>query len=468
MVMIKIKKLSYVITALLACVAVFLSILSVMQHPLIGDDRHFIWDLSEHGSMIAFIIDYYNTWGGNIFHTMIWAYFSSSSINLLLYKALLVPIFVLMAVLAYYLSTNRFPSLARQSYQDFIVYASILWLAIPEIGQTIAWATGSVYLCMTFCSLIFLSLINHGRQKILLGIKLNYGLISRIFILVFAFLIGTSSVQMFSSLMFVILYWLWDLKKEELLREIPAVFYLSLLCLLLGFLVLVIAPGNYERLATYEDQALTSIFLKYFMYLAGAYFSGGSGNLGSSLILGSVVIMLSGSIKKIKDIKRESLVWFGASLISLAPMILAVNFTSPRTTFMAAIFFLIGIKSMSQSHNEFGGSAFTANSIPILCCLLVIVDSFVGWSSNLSLTKEVENRMSIIETSIQENKKDIIVPYFATIPSRQTYMMKPNHDQEYLDIMAKHFKVNSIKQDSSMSAPKPNTLNSLKALREVL
>ena len=144
-----------------------------------------------------------------------------------------------------------------------------------------------------------------------------------------------------SSLMFVILYWLWDLKKEELLREIPVVFYLSLLCLLLGFLALVIAPGNYERLATYEDQALTSIFLKYFMYLAGAYFSGGSGNLGSSLILGSVVIMLSGSIKKIKDIKRESLVWFGASLISLAPMILAVNFTSPRTTFMAAIFFLI-------------------------------------------------------------------------------------------------------------------------------
>jgi len=246
------------------------------------------------------------------------------------------------------------------------------------------------------------------------------------------------------------------------------IFYISLTGFLLGFLVLIIAPGNYERLATYEAPDFISRLLKYFLYLAGAYFSGGSGNLGTSLVLGSVIIMLAGSFKAINLIKRDSFVWFGASLSSLAPMIFAVDFTSSRTTFMATIFLLIGIKSLVKREHGVSSSNILMSYIPILCCLLVIVDSFVGWASNRSLAREVENRMQIIELSIQANKKEIIVPYFTTIPSRQTFMLKPNHDQEYLDIMAEHFEVTFIRHDNSEGAPKPNTLHPLKALRELL
>ena len=184
--------------------------------------------------------------------------------------------------------------------------------------------------------------------------------------------------------------------------------------------------------------------------------------------LGSLIIMLSSSFKTINLIKQDSIVWFGASLFSLAPMILVVDFTSSRTTFMATVFLLIGIKSLVKKEHGISESYILISYVPILCCLLVIVDSFVGWASNRSLAGEVENRMQIIELSIQANEQEIIVPYFTTIPSRQTFMLKPNHDQEYLDIMAKHFEVTSIRHDNSEGAPKPNTLHPLKALRESL
>ena len=465
---IKLNKFFNGMTVLLASIAFLLSIFSVMQHPLIGDDRHFMWSLYDHESFFAFITDYYNNWGGNIFHMVIWSSFSYSPMALYLYKLTLVPMFAAMAALAYYLATNTLPDISKRALGDFVIFTTILWLAIPEIGQTIAWATGSVYLCMTLCGLIFLSLINNGRQKILIGKNLNYGLVSGVLIFIFSFILGTSSVQIFSSIIFIILYWFWGLQKENLLKRVPLIFYISLTGFLLGFLVLIIAPGNYERLATYEAPDFISRLLKYFLYLAGAYFSGGSGNLGTSLVLGSVIIMLAGSFKAINLIKRDSFVWFGASLSSLAPMIFAVDFTSSRTTFMATIFLLIGIKSLVKREHGVSSSNILMSYIPILCCLLVIVDSFVGWASNRSLAREVENRMQIIELSIQANKKEIIVPYFTTIPSRQTFMLKPNHDQEYLDIMAEHFEVTFIRHDNSEGAPKPNTLHPLKALRELL
>ena len=188
---IKLNKLFNEMTVLLAFTAFLLSIFSVMQHPLIGDDRHFLWSLYEHESFFAFITHYYNNWGGNIFHMIIWSSFSYSPIALYLYKLTLVPMFTAMAALAYYLATNTLPDISKRALGDFVIFTTILWLAIPEIGQTIAWATGSVYLCMTLCALIFLSLINNGRQKILVGKSLNYGLVSGVLIFIFSFILGT-------------------------------------------------------------------------------------------------------------------------------------------------------------------------------------------------------------------------------------------------------------------------------------
>jgi len=461
-------RLIYRSTVLLAFIGFFLSILSVLNHPLIGDDLHFFWSSKEHGSLQLVLTNHYDKSGGTIFHIIIRYFFSYRSITLFIYKLTLVPIFLMMSILAYYLATNKLPQLGERFFGNFVIFTSILWLAIPEIGQTIAWATGSVYLYMTFFMLILLSLLSYARQKILLGQNLNCGLGSGILIFIIALLLGTSSIQVFCSVIFISLYWLFDLNRKGLMKEVPIIFYLSLLSFLVGFIVLISAPGNYERLSSYEDPQLISRILKYLMYIAGAYFSGGSGNLGIGLIFGSIILMLSGPIKKISDITNESLVWFAASFISLAPMILAVDFTSPRTTFMAMIFLLIGIKSLVIVNEEVESNFSLTNFIPVMCCLLVIVDSFVGWTANRSLAAEVENRMQIIELSKQIKVDNIIVPHLATIPSRQTYMLRPNYDQDFLDSMAKHYGISSIRHDNSENAPQPNTLNPLKALRESL
>ena len=197
----KILRLIYISTVLLALIGFLLSMLSVLNHPLIGDDMHFFWSLKEHGSLQSFLANHYDKWGGNVFHIIIWYFFSYSSITLYIYKLTLVPIFLMMSILAYYLATNKLPKLGKSFFGNFVIFTSILWLAIPEIGQTIAWATGSVYLYMTFFMLILLSLLSYARQKILLGQNLNCGIGSGILIFVIAFLLGTSSIQVFCSVL---------------------------------------------------------------------------------------------------------------------------------------------------------------------------------------------------------------------------------------------------------------------------
>ena len=58
--------------------------------------------------------------------------------------------------------------------------------------------------------------------------------------------------------------------------------------------------------------------------------------------------------------------------------------------------------------------------------------------------------------------RNIVVSYIETIPSRLTFMLNPEQDEAYLDYMAKHYGIESIKQDSKSNPATKNPLKNLK------
>ena len=101
------------IFSFLACNLCFLAI---WEHPLIGDDRHLIWNLEQTGSIPSFILDMYRNHSGNLLHILIWGIFLGSEVLINISKILTIPLFLIMTVSAYYLATGSVPSFERRKF----------------------------------------------------------------------------------------------------------------------------------------------------------------------------------------------------------------------------------------------------------------------------------------------------------------------------------------------------------------
>ena len=442
--------------------AFLLCILAVWEQPLIGDDRHLIWDLEEAGSISFFFIDNYFTRAGNLLHSLIWGVFLSSEVLIYLSKILALPLFISMAISAFFLATGSMPSLERKKFGDFVTFAGIMWLGLPVVGETVVWITGSVYLWTTSLTLIFLSYLYSKKKLLLSGETFRFNLLDSLFLFLFSFLIGTSSIQISAAVSLVLLWWILEVHKEKKLNDIPIIFNISLSGFFVGLFILVFAPGNYIRLESAPDIDFISQFIQFIMYLGGSFFGGGSGNLGSALWLGIIILLLGGSSRHLSKRISKSFIWISASLATLLPIMLVTYFASSRTTFMAVVFILIAAKTIGNSISFDKERNAIGELIPIVISVLILVDGFVGWTSNKSLSNEIDKRMLIISTSIKEGKQDIRVPHLTTIPSRLTFMLNPEQDKKYLAYMAKHYDLNSITQDPKTN---PRSHNSLKKLK---
>jgi len=451
---------------LLIFLAISMCFLAIFQHPFTGDDLLNSFSVNE-GNFLDYLHEMYFSWSGRLFNFLFPGLFFLNDSLLLIYKILSIPCFLLMCACAFYLATGSFLH-NLESRQDFIIFSCIAWLGLPVLGITVVWMTGSIYLWSTAITLLFLSLlfkifnelVNHSHDPL--------SVLAATLIFVLAFFVGTSGLQWILVTVITYIFLCCRLLYDGKLTSLTFKHYFIFLGFILGVAFFLFAPGNFQRLEHADSFSLLSNLKRFFMFLAGAYFSLGVGDMGRSLWIGALLILCLNSINHLnKSNLINSYFWAFASFAALLPFIPLIHFAAPRVTFISAIFFLICIQSLVLPAIN-TSNTYSKSFAGITLLLLVSFDGFVGWAANSSLKYEVENRQQIIQAQIIQGNKDIVVPYYSTIPSRLTHMLTPVQDKIYLKDIANNLKLNSITHDESASAPKPHSLQPLKSIKKSL
>ncbi len=444
--------------------------LAIWVQPAAADDWYVSWQLADAGSAWVFLEQMYLGWSGRMFTMAIASIVLDNSTAISLFKLSILPCFLVLAACAHYLATGKPPRFERPEARGFLLTTAVLWLGIPVASETVVQVTGALaYLFPAAAGLGFLCLFRHVRDRAPLGKIPSAGWLACAGWLVAGTIVGTANEQLFAGMVVLLGGWGWLLWWEKQLRHLPPEVWWGLAGLIIGALILVGAPGNYVRMGVQTEgtDRLVTVAARFTMYLGGAYFGLGTADTGRALWLGLAVIILSGSFTLGGQRGKEALIGVAASLATLAPMILLVNFASPRTSFFAVIFLVIAARAAApQKPNPSNVNAIRLVAFAI--AFLVVIDGFVGWAANRSLQIEEAARLAVIRQSVIDGKNEAVVPYLATIPSRLTFMLNPEHDKIFVLNMSKRQGLSGGRHDDSAGTPRPHTVNTLKKMKNLL
>ena len=442
--------------------------LAIWEQPLMADDWYLLWDRADAGSCWAFVAQYYQGWGGRVLLFFISGIALSSDIARKVSQLLTVPCFLLFSAFAYYLSTGTFPRLGRTEGRHWLLFAAVLWLGAPMVSENIVQTTGSSgYLWPAAAGLALLCLFRNARDRAQQGEIAAGGWVPRVGLLLAGIVVGTGNEQLFAGMAVVLAGWGWMLWQSGRLRYLPGEAWFGLAGLILGAIIQVAAPGNYVRLGQPQNEgvAILSMLVRYGMYLGGADFGLGTGDAGRALWLGIAVIALGGVFAANGDRGKDAGIWVAGSLATLAPMLPLVNFAAPRTTFLPATFLVIAVLTAFPRKPDSDKPSAASWLVAFSMAMLVVIDGLVGWAANRALAGEMAARVEIVQAAAAEGRSEVVVPYLATVPSRLTAMLNPEQDAEFVGKLASHYGLVNGRHDDSATAPRPNTLNTLKALK---
>jgi len=442
--------------------------LAIWEQPKIADDWYLAWRLADNGSYWAYVVQNYVGWSGRVLPFLISGIALSSETARKVFQLLTVPCFLLYSAFAYYLATGTIPRLGRAGGRHWLLLAAVLWLGAPVASETIVQTTGSIaYLWPAAAGLALLCLFREARDRAHQGQQVSGGWGVRVGLLLAGIVVGTGNEQLFAGMAVVLAGWGWLLWHGGRLRYLPPECWFGLAGLILGALILVAAPGNYIRLGRPQNEgvAILSMLARYGMYLGGAYFGLGAGDAGRALWLGIAVIALGGVFAVNGDRGKEAGIWVAGSLATLAPMLPLVNFASPRTTFLPVTFLVIAVLTAFPRKSDSGRPSAASWLVAFSMAMLVAIDGLVGWAANRALAVEMAARIKIVQAAAAEGRNEVVVPYFATVPSRLTAMFNPQLDAEFVGILARRYGLANGRHDDSATAPRPQTLNTLKALK---
>lgn len=455
---------------MLTVAGIVLVALAMWEQPRMADDVYVSWLRTEHyGSYWSFVTGTYQHWTGRLLQFMISGIALSSETATKLFHLCSVLWFLLFSACAYYLATGTAPRLGRAEGRNWLIMTAVLWLGSPVVSDTVVQTVGATaYLWPAAADLAMLCLFRHARDQARVAQVISGGWTIRVGWLAAGILVGTSNEQLFAGMVVVLAGWGWMLWRGGQFRNLPIEVWFGLGGIILGALVLVAAPGNYIRLEFAEDggDGILSRVIRFGLYMGGAYFGLGTGDAGRALWLGISVIALSGVFTLANDRGKEAGIWAAGSLATLLPMFPLVYFASPRTTFFAVAFIVIAVAILFPRKGDSGVSVPPSFwLVAFSMAILVLIDGFVGWAANRSLAIEMAERLKIIRVAAAEGRKEVVVPYLATIPSRLTYMVDAKYDAIFVQKLAVHYGLAHGRQDEAAGAPRPQTLNPLKALK---
>lgn len=247
------------------CLLIFVIVISFigvlilnLYTPLIADDFHLSYIhnssqlISNFGDLMKSAFSLYQNWTGRtVAHFMNQMFLMGNKIifNLINSTAY---------VLLVYVVCKHVVGRGRVSPLLFASAALIQWLFIPLFGQTVLWLTGSAnYMLPTLIIMLYLLFFRFQFESAT-AYNQNF---KNIYISVFGFFAAWTSENTAGAMIVLIVFFIvFCFFKKQF---IPQWAYLGLLSSLVGFLVMLLAPGNRARLASLPVNQNQGIVGKY-------------------------------------------------------------------------------------------------------------------------------------------------------------------------------------------------------------
>ena len=383
---------------------IFFSILYLnTQTPFIGDDfvYSFIFRSTERIANINDIIEsqiiHYNLWGGRtVVHFILQC--------LLLIKSFFIIHLLNTIVFILFLTLIQFQILGKIKFNTSLIFLifSLTLIVQPAFGETCLWLTGSInYLWGTTIILFFLlpyrlyrnRKINNTKSFFYSVLMLSTGIIT-----------GWTNENTVMGLIIVIIGFLFYYLKIEKFK-IPIWFYSGLVGVITGYILMIVAPGNFIRAS--EAGSPNILVLAFRFFSATEAFTSYLSLLNFGLIISIILLIKFSKGTNSKNLIIISSIYLLGVIASVYSMIVSPTFP-PRAWFGIITFNIIAFGIIFSKLN-FNLKFLNAIKFGLIFyCLLNILFLFYEASKD---TKEINSiwnkRISDIQTAKQNNEENI-------------------------------------------------------------
>jgi len=294
----------------------------------------------------------------------------------------------------------------KRNLLTYLFIISSIWLFTIYYGQVILWLTGAIIYMwgLVFMLWFLLPYYMYITDKKVFGTKKTLSTIGMFILgIVAGWGMENTSGGMIMLAVLALLYCKIFRKKTKVWM------YSGLLGSIIGFLLLILAPGNYARAQHFVDERSS------FAILAGR-FNTYTNVLKDELVLLVIlfIIIITAHIIMVKDLQRIyiSLAFFISSIVTIYAMVISPATDVGRTMFGATIFMIIACA------HGLAGYSFDAAGPKIIVYSLVVIFSFyymatlINTLHDLVKMKVVYNsRDYYINEQLKQGNRDVVLPY---------------------------------------------------------
>jgi hypothetical protein len=364
--------------------------------------------LSSFPDIFVSLSRHYTDWGGRLvahFFTMFFLYIGDKNVfdicNTIVYG-----IFILLVC---FHITGSFKKITGLLYGAVNI---ILWFLVPEWGQNFLWQTGSCnYLWTT--TLILLFLIPFRKKNDDPSYKLNFPL--SVLFLFLGVLAGWTNENSGAAILCLLIAY-FGMKVID--RQKVALFeVLGALGFLIGFCLLVCAPGNYVRVEMSLEEAnnqrsfLVRLFMQFWTATEMFFVNGGFLMAGLTVILGYDFI-----VRQKQKLNLFTWYYLFAGITGVYCMIMSPEFPG-RAYLIVTVFLCIALLS-SLRQVEITVPEIVKRNIPAISTGIFIIFgwSFLMASRNIAgIYTKTQSRIAYIQEQKSKGILDVEVP--APIPA---------------------------------------------------
>ena len=379
---------------ILAGIFISIFILNALT-PLIADD--YSYSFGKNGERITNLLDiitsqinHYFTWGGrSVAHSLaqFFLMFPKWIFNLLNS--------VIYVVLVYLIYLHVKMDKEDKPLMLLLIHFA-LWFLIPTFGQTAIWLTGSCnYLWTMTIMLLFLYLVRKDLNE--------HSILKNIAILLLGIIAGwTNENTSFGLITAIVGFMILEKYKH---KKISSYQKCALLGNIIGFIILIIAPGNFIRETYFQDSMpfIAKIIQRIIDNTINFV------NYCLPLFIG-IIILISIYMYKNKKINYTFLIFLVASLFSVYSMILSPTFP-PRAWFGVIVFcitaFMILLYDIHDNNKLF---KYIFYNLIIISSLYFISDYLLAFNDINNLQNTWNKR--VLEINQTENREKINFEFY--------------------------------------------------------